>query len=315
MARPLHFITPDAIVEVTSRTIQGRLLLKPSEELNRLILGVIGRAMTLYPVKIFIIVVLSNHLQLILQTKDGETLSRFMNYVNSNIAKEAGRLHEWKEKFWGRRYRKIPILDEEALLARFRYLLAHGCKEGLVAKLEDWPGVNCIRALTKGEKLYGIWIDRTSQYRAKLKGGTDLKESDFQTSYEVPLTPLPCWAHLSSDEQRLNVTEMVKNIEAEAKAKREKEGREIVENERIENIKAKDPHSKPLSSAKSPAPLCHASSKELRNRFYRAYSEFVYQFYRAAKLWRDTLSIEHFPEHCFLPSAGFYRGAIATATS
>ena len=30
-----------------------------------------------------------------------------MSFVNSNLAKKVGRLHRWRERFWGRRYRAI----------------------------------------------------------------------------------------------------------------------------------------------------------------------------------------------------------------
>jgi hypothetical protein len=53
MSRKLRFI-PDggALVEVTCRTVQGRLLLVPSPQLNDIILGVLGRAQRLHPVEI-----------------------------------------------------------------------------------------------------------------------------------------------------------------------------------------------------------------------------------------------------------------------
>ena len=41
MSRPLRFIPEHALVEVTTRTLQGRLLLKPSPELTDIILGII----------------------------------------------------------------------------------------------------------------------------------------------------------------------------------------------------------------------------------------------------------------------------------
>jgi hypothetical protein len=44
MPRPLRFIPEHSLVEITTRTLQGRLLLKPSPELNDLVLGVIGKA-------------------------------------------------------------------------------------------------------------------------------------------------------------------------------------------------------------------------------------------------------------------------------
>jgi hypothetical protein len=40
---------------------------------------------------------------------------------------------------------------------RFEYVLANGVKEGLVARVCDWPGVQCVRALLDGEKLKGYF--------------------------------------------------------------------------------------------------------------------------------------------------------------
>jgi REP-associated tyrosine transposase len=78
-----------------------------------------------------------------------------MNYVNSNVAREAGRLHDWKEKFWGRRYRAIPILDEVAQVDRLHYLLSHGCKEGLTDHPRVWPGVSSFDAMLRDESTRG----------------------------------------------------------------------------------------------------------------------------------------------------------------
>jgi len=47
-----------------------------------------------------------------------------------------------------RRYRSIVVADEKAAHARLRYILAHGAKEGPVGKSAEWPGLNCIVALT-----------------------------------------------------------------------------------------------------------------------------------------------------------------------
>ncbi len=48
MSRPLRFVPENSLVEITTRTIQGRLLLKPSPELTDIILGIIGKAQALY---------------------------------------------------------------------------------------------------------------------------------------------------------------------------------------------------------------------------------------------------------------------------
>jgi hypothetical protein len=48
MPRPLRFVPGNALVEITTRTLQGRLLLRPSPELNDLVLGIVGRAQDRY---------------------------------------------------------------------------------------------------------------------------------------------------------------------------------------------------------------------------------------------------------------------------
>src|SRR5210317_776399 len=99
MARRLRFIPEGgALVEVTCRTIQGRFLLKPTVELESLVVGVLARAQRLYPVELHAYVFLSNHYHLLLSVESALDLAHFMNYLNSNLAREAGRLNGWKEK-------------------------------------------------------------------------------------------------------------------------------------------------------------------------------------------------------------------------
>jgi REP element-mobilizing transposase RayT len=135
VARPLRYVPPECpLVEVTCRTIQGRMLLRPSRELNRRVVGVLARAVARYDVGVCAFVFLSNHCHLLLRPSTVHQLSAFMGYVNSNIAREVGRLHHWREKFWGRRYRPVPVsFEPEAQIARLHYVLSQGCKEDLVA--------------------------------------------------------------------------------------------------------------------------------------------------------------------------------------
>lgn len=131
MGRPVGFLPPECpLVEVTARTLQGRLLLRPSHRLNSIVLGVLARAARLYDMQVCAFVVLSNHYHLLLRPLDASQLAAFMSHFNGNLGKEAGRLHRWRQRFWGRRYRAIPI-------DRLKYLLEQGCKENLVAKPQD----------------------------------------------------------------------------------------------------------------------------------------------------------------------------------
>ena len=304
MPRPLRFVPENGLVEITTRTLQGRLLLRPSPELNDLILGVIGRAQDRYGMIIHAFVVTSNHAHYILSPTTAEQLARFMQFVNTNIAKEAGRLHQWPERLWSRRYRSIVIADDQAALARLRYVLAHGAKEGLVDDGPgSWPGANCIAALSRGEILRGTWLDRGAEYKARQRGETVLA-MQFATRYDVRLTPLPCLQHLTVSQHQAEIRHIVKEIEVQAEAVNRTKGRRPMG---VAAILAQDPHSRPTTTDRSPAPFVHASDKKTEMEFRAKYRAFVDAFRAGAeRLKRRAASLAGmFPLWSFPPALPF----------
>jgi hypothetical protein len=300
MARPLRFIPERSLVEVTTRTIQGRLLLKPSPELNDLVLGVIGKAQHLYAMSVHAFVVASNHAHLLLSPSDAQQLARFMQFVNANVAKEVARLHNWPERIWSRRYRAIPVVDDEAAHARIRYQMSHGAKEGLVASAGNWPGPNCIAALTHGDVLRGTWHDRSAEYRARA-AGREVKPGEFSTSYDIRLTPLPCVLHLSADQQQSHYRRVVREIDAAACATNQEKGRTPMG---VDKIVAQDPHRRPEAPDRSTAPLVHAHDHQKRDEFLAAYRVFVINFRAAVDRLKGIARqiTDLFPDWAFLPA-------------
>lgn len=292
---------PRTTFEITLRTIQSRFLIRPSKLVNELVLGVLGRALSLYKVELHLIVVASNHIHLIVTVEDRDVLSRFMQYFAGNVARELCKLHNWRDKFWGRRYVSLAILDDSAMMKRVHYLLSHGCKEGLVMRPKEWPGVNCAEALVKGKSLHGTWYDRTAVYEASLTGQMR-PLGDFATRYEVPLTPLPCLEHLSEKEQREKIKELVLSIQMDTKSRHREKGTWALG---AKKVLRQHPHRQPCKTKRSPAPSCHCSDKETWKAFRDAYREFV-SMYRAAsrRLRRGDLNVQ-FPENSFRPALGF----------
>ena len=307
MPRRLRFIPEGgALVEVTCRTLQGRFLLKPSRTLNDLILGVLGRAQELYPVKICGLVFLSTHYHMLLWVPDARLMARFMEYVGGNIAREAGRLAGWREKFWGRRYQHIVVSQEEAAqVARLKYLLSNGCKEGLVARPQEWPGVHGVRALLEGEPLCGHWIDRTKQSAARNRR-EEVAEKDFATEHTVHLSPLPCWRDLSPEQLRVRHLNLLEEIESESAAERARVGREPLG---PAGIAAQHPHSTSAQLKRSPAPLCHAATRKARKEFLEAYAWFYSAFREAAEKLKAGLRDVCFPIGSFPPGLPFVSGS------
>jgi hypothetical protein len=274
MSRPLRFVPENSLVEITTRTFQGRLLLRPSPELTDIILGVIGKAQALYGMTIHAFVFLSNHAHLLLSPSTAGQLARFMQFVNANVAKEAGRLHGWRDRLWSRRYRAIVAADDKAAHARLRYLLAHGAKEGLLGSPGAWPGPNCIAALTTGALLRGTWFDRSKEFLARQRGET-VFPMQFATTFDIQLTPLPCLQHLTADQRQAECRRIVAEIKAKAEADNKEKGRTPMT---VEEILAQDPHSKPGSTDRSPAPFVHATDDSTEQEFRVAYRAFVDAF-------------------------------------
>jgi REP element-mobilizing transposase RayT len=304
--RKLRFVPEEkTLFEVTDRTIHGRFLLLPTLVMKRTILGALGRAQRLHGVRCCGFAFLSNHFHLLLEVDDAQQLSRFMGLFLSKLAREVGHLQGWKEKVFPRRYQAIPVTGEEAVqIERLKYILAHGCKEGLVERLEDWPGAHCVRALLTGEPLEGTWREREQETRARNRG-QEVDPSQFETPETFTLDSLPCWRHLSPEEQRRRVAHLVEEIEAEAAAKRKREGKPVLG---VAAILAQNPHAHPERPKKSPAPLVHAATKAARLFFREAYAWFVAAYREAAEKLRKGNLGARFPVGSFPPALPFVGG-------
>jgi REP element-mobilizing transposase RayT len=269
--------------------------MRPDADATNRIAGVIGRAQAMYPVKIHAIIVLSNHLQMLLSVRDARQLADFMGYVDGNISKEIGALRGWRQRFWGRRYRAIVVADEQAQIARLRYVFANSCKEGLVATPKLWPGVSSARAFMTGEPIIGTWYDRTAERRLR-KGGGKPPASAFSERYEVQLSPVPCKAHLSPMEYRTLCKNLISGLVDEVWEERGPHGflGAVA-------VLAQDPQSRPAAPSRSPAPFVHASCRETRMAFRRLLQDFTDACCHAAASLLGSQSTRTFPQGALLP--------------
>ncbi len=265
-------------------------------------MGVIGRAQRRECMEIHAVVVLSTHYHLLLSPKEPDQLARFMHFVQTNIAKEAGDLHAWTGPFWARRYRHVPVSDEmEAQVSRLRYVLENSVKEDLVARPRDWPGVHSAKATLEGGPLEGVWYDRTAFYEARCRGErVDLE--DFAEPETVTLSPIPCWRGLADTEVKQLLSNLIKTIERENDARRTAEGRGVLG---VKAIRRRSPHERQERLSRSPAPRFHAATREGWRRLRDAYREFVAAFRGAAELLRLGATDVRFPAGSFPPGLSY----------
>jgi len=306
MSRRLRYIPEGgALVEVTCRTIHSRFLLRPGPATNEIVVGVLGRAQRKYPTRVCGYVLASNHLHLLLDVADAHQLSRFMRYVNSNLARKVGHLVGWRDKIWSRRYQAIVVSPEEAAQAgRLRYILSHGVKENLVETVDQWPGVHCAKSLLSGEPAVGHWFDQTQEYAARRRG-EKFDRMRYATPEKLVLSPLPWWKHLSEKIQRQLVREMIADIEAEAALRRQRSGSQVLG---ASAVRGQHPFDRPARPKKSPAPLFHAASKRVREDLWVAYAWFVAEFRKASEKLRSGNRLARFPTGSFPPALPFVAG-------
>ncbi|HWM90395.1 MAG TPA: transposase [Thermoanaerobaculia bacterium] len=267
-------------------------------------MGVLGRAQRLHPVEICGFSFVSNHYHMLLWVPDAESMAEFMGYFQTNAAREVARLRKWKDKVWSRRYEAIVVSGEPAAqVDRLRYVLANGVKEGLVARLEEWPGISMVKAVLYGKPVRGTWFDRTQEYRARLRG-EDFEPRRYASEETVVLTQLPCWRHLSPEVYRQQISGLIQEIEADAAAERKLTGREPLG---PEAILRQHPHTCPEKTSKSPAPLFHAATKAARQELRKAYGYFLAAYREAAERLKAGDRLARFPNGCFPPGLPFVR--------
>jgi REP element-mobilizing transposase RayT len=292
------------LYEVTQRCLQGRHLLTRSPRFNRIALGILARAQARYGVVVVDATFLSNHYHLLVEAADTRQLARFMNYLASNLALEAGRLHGWRGRFWAGPYRAILVAaDEASQVARLRYLIANACKENLVARPRDWPGLQAAELVLTGPTHRGLWIDRTGLCQARRRrGGEGVKSEDFEHEETLVLSPLPCWAHLAWSEYQERVRALVREVEEDTAARHQYEGTRPLGRRKVLKQNAHRPSPPPERRRR---PLIHAVSRAVRQAFVAAYRRVVAAYREASKRLRAGDLDAVFPGGTFPPGLAF----------
>ncbi len=284
MGRSPRFIPENkdgVLVELSSRAVNSWALLRPSEELNDVTVGVLGRSLEISPLEVIALCVASTHYHMLVVVHDQQQLSRFMQHFQGNMSREVGRLIGWRGPLWSRRYDGIVVSDEPKVQwGRLRYLVKHGVKENLVESPLEWPGVHAARALVEGNPLEGHWYDRTREAVAKRRG-EDFEEHDFATKYLVDFSPLPAFRQLTPEEYREKVTALIRNIENDGA--RDRDGRPVLGVKKILSQDRFQAPSKAKAAKNSPRPRFIVKSPDLRDELWYEFRVFRLKYGEAAR--------------------------------
>ncbi len=300
---PRH-LPRNTTVEVASRTLHGRFLMRPSPTAKRIIDSTMARAQERFGMEIHDYFFASNHFHIALTPSDQQQLSGFMCYLKSTLARKLARLHGWSEKFWARRYSKTNISSEpEAQWARQIYLLSQGAKENLVYSRDDWPGASATAAFRDGSlTVQTQWVDTAGMRRAKAQG-EKVRERDFTTTVAVFLTPLPAFAEMDKQAYCDRVCAQLDDIRAQTIARHRSQGTKPLGELAIRSQRPTQKPKKPLE--KTPLRRTFAYRSQVREEMNAVFNAFLRAYRRAANALKRGVSDVAFPAGCFPPGLPF----------
>jgi hypothetical protein len=276
-------------------------LLKPSDELNRIVGASLGRALDRYPVMLHSATTNINHMEMVfsLDCEQLHNASPFLQLFESLVAKELNRYYDREGHFWSSRARVEEIISDSRAEALLGYGACNVVKDGLVEKAAHWRGFSTTEALSWGKPLVFEYIDRTLWWKL----GADHREVDpskYTKQVSVELTPLASWEKLSVAARQERFRQIVRDHERLAEKERRAEGIEKVKG--IAEIEQESPFAKPPHRRKkSPQPLCHAETKEEREIYEVEYREIVKAYRLASAAYRSGCYDVEFPKGTFRP--------------
>ncbi len=211
---------------------------------------------------------------------------------------------------WERRYDAI-VVGPDAEWSRLKYSLSNGVKEELVERAADWPGIHAARQLVAGKPLEGYWWNRSKEWAARNRR-QDYGTYDYATRYSIRFAQLPAFRHLSPEEYREKVGDLVREIEEEGERARGGQrgagapsGRPVAG---VEKILSQNPLEPPTRVTKrSPKPLFHFASKEERDDLVAGFLAFQAQYQTASEALRggNLKAAAWFPDGCYPPALPF----------
>ena len=132
---------------LTRRCTQRQFLLRPDPKLEQLYLYVLGLAAMRTGVDLIHATLMSNHEHLVLGDR-GATRVAFYQYLHALVARAGNCLRGRFENLWDTAQTSVVrLVTGDDLVDKIVYAATNPVTARLVARVDQWPGVNTLRAL------------------------------------------------------------------------------------------------------------------------------------------------------------------------
>jgi REP element-mobilizing transposase RayT len=134
-------------VMITRRCTQRQFLLRPDDETHDIYLYALGLAAEKYGVDLIYAMVMSNHHHLHGHDREGDR-AEFYRYLHALVARATNFALGRFENFWDSNQTSVVrLVSVDDLIEKIVYAATNPVAAGLVARVDQWPGVNTIKAL------------------------------------------------------------------------------------------------------------------------------------------------------------------------
>jgi len=138
---------------VTRRCTQRQYLLRPDRETNNAFIYCLAVAAQRHPIDVIDFTQMSNHLHDALYDRQGNAPAFYEDF-HKLLAKCMNALRgRWENFFSSEQVCVVRLETRDDLINKLVYVATNPVKDGLVARVDDWPGSSGYRALLSGQPL------------------------------------------------------------------------------------------------------------------------------------------------------------------
>src|SRR5262245_22159245 len=146
-------VYPGSTSMVTRRCTQRQFLLRPDRETNNAVIYCLAVAAQRYQIDVLDFIQMSNHLHDALYDRYGNAPA-FYEHFHKLLAKCMNALRgRWENFFSSEQVCVVRLGNREDLIDKLVYVATNPVKDGLVERVDDWPGASGYRALLRGEPM------------------------------------------------------------------------------------------------------------------------------------------------------------------
>ena len=279
MTKPRQFL-PDSTYFITRRTTRREFWLKPTKQTTRIFLYCIAMAAQKTGIKLHAACVMSTHWHAIVSDSDTH-VAQFYAWVHKYVAKAVNCARGRKENLWSsEKVSVIPLESPEDVLDKTVYTLCNPVSAHLVARGENWSGV---------------WLYRQSH--SQIVKRPDVYFADEGTMPEEVVLTIhqPCsHANMSAAAYETLIAETIAHEENQIGETMKKTGQKFMGMDTVLQQSHGDrPGTQEVRRGMNPR--FAAKDKALRISAIRRYKQFVSDYSKALKAWRNGNRGVEFP--------------------